>query len=100
MQALHEAHFAKLWSARGEVTALGGRWNRDDAQGVMLATGEVPRARIKIREESAFPPPSQSGGSAATALQSFAKSALRCARIKCALPPGKSVPRAGSQRAP
>jgi len=51
------------WKCGGKATALGGRWNRDDTQRVMLATA------FAIHR----PPPSQSGGSIATALQSFAK---------------------------
>jgi len=57
------------------VTALGGRWNRDDALRLMLATSSRGHR----------PPPSQSGGSIATALQSFAKSAgTRASIIVCA----------------
>ena len=55
----------------GKATALGGRWKRDDSQRVMLA----PSAG------SVTPPPSQSGGSVATALQSFAKCAASRASI-------------------
>jgi len=59
-----------LWSAVAGATALGGRRNRDGTQRVMLA----PSSRCHR------PPPSQSGGSVATALQSFAKCAVSRAR--------------------
>src|SRR4051794_22222169 len=61
-----------LECARRRAAALGGRWNRDDSQRLMLAQRSAPH----------IPPPSQSGGSVATALQSFAKCAACRASIK------------------
>jgi hypothetical protein len=64
------AYFAKLWSARGRATALGGRRNRCDSQRAMLALYvrcecHLPGKHRTLREVS-VPPPSQSGGSART----------------------------------
>src|SRR6185295_3658590 len=67
------AHFVRsTLECGGKATALGGRWNRDGPHRVMLATFAM----------MPVPPPSQSGGSVATALQSFAKCAVGRASIK------------------
>jgi hypothetical protein len=59
------ANFAKLWSARGKATALGGRGKGDSAEALIFA-------EIAARIKAAFPPLSQSGGSIATELYSAA----------------------------